>query len=81
MSFGLKSRKLRRLIAVLVVAFLIAVTGFLTAFGPYRKLDYQVLDGFYKQAVKGGHGPEMSTQIVYLVINDETYDYFGKNIL
>jgi adenylate cyclase len=43
--------------------------------------DYKILDIIFSQAVKYGHGPQMSPQIVYITITDNSYNYFGKNIL
>ncbi|RMF86151.1 MAG: adenylate/guanylate cyclase domain-containing protein [Nitrospinota bacterium] len=82
MSFALKSKKLVKLIVLLVAGLL----GYLIAFWSLRGTvwtasDFQVLDLFYRRIVEYGYGPPLSSQIVYITITDETYDSFGRNIL
>lgn len=43
--------------------------------------DFQAIDYFYKEAVKSGRGPKTSSRIVYLAIDNGTYQYFRKNTL
>lgn len=82
MNFRLKSKKRIRQIAVLSAGLLLIVLLFWTiALKNWTRWDYQVLDFFYRQAVKRGHGPELSLRIVYLTFSDQTYKSFGKNIL
>lgn len=82
MNFELKSRKLIRLIVVLVTGLLTPLFIFWGVSGSvWTQPDFQALDLFYRLAVKSGHGPKLSPRIVYVTITDETYAYFGKNIL
>jgi len=82
MSLKLKNRKLLKLIIILTVSFLIVVFAFFKNRGSvWTELDYKVLDIVYRQAVQYGYGPQMSPHIVYLTITDDSYNYFGKNIL
>ena len=82
MSLELKSRKLLRLIGILTIGSFSVVLLFLWARGStWTEWDYKILDMVYSQAVKYDHGPQMSPQIVYITITDDSYDYFGKNIL
>jgi adenylate cyclase len=45
--------------------------------------DAMALDYFYRRAVDRGHGPQAAfmPRITYLTITDDTYRFFGKNIL
>jgi adenylate cyclase len=82
MSLELKNKKLIRLIFILTIAPLLsAVILFWTRDSIWFIWDYKFLDQVYKEAVKHGYGPKISKQILYLAINDNTYKYFGKNIL
>ena len=82
MSLELKSRKLIKLIVFLTLSSLISIFIFFWARSSiWTEWDYKVLDVVYKQAIKYGHGPQISPQIVYLTITDDSYNYFGKNIL
>jgi adenylate cyclase len=51
--------------------------------GFWMSYDFKVLDHFHRLAVEKGSGPQpcFVPGITYLVITDETYRYFGKNIL
>jgi adenylate cyclase len=60
---------------------LVVLLFWITFLKDWNRWDYQVLDIFYRQAVKNGLGPELSPRIVYLTISDRTYKSFGKNIL
>lgn len=78
----LKRKKFIKLITLLVgclVSFVIvlwSITG-----SVWTKWDFLCLDYFYGQAVNKGFGPESSPQVLYLTITEDTYEYFGKNIL
>ncbi len=61
---------------------LICVLGFWWTRGTiWTRVDFQVLDFFYRYAVQAGYTPAPETQIVYLGLTNETYQYFGKNFL
>lgn len=82
MSLESKNKKLIRLIFILTISSLVVILVFFWANGSIWTIwDYKTLDLVYRQAVKHGYGPKMSRQIVYLPITDNTYKYFGKNIL
>lgn len=57
------------------------ITFWIVSGGVWTKFDYQLLDLFYRQAVKYGHGPRLSSRIVYVTIRDDSYDDIGKNVL
>ncbi|MBI4640511.1 MAG: adenylate/guanylate cyclase domain-containing protein, partial [Candidatus Tectomicrobia bacterium] len=78
----LKSKKLTKFIVILVVSLFLSVVTLLGTLGTvWTRWDFQVLDVFYRQVVKYGYGPKLSSQIVYVTITDGSYNYFGKNIL
>jgi adenylate cyclase len=82
MSFGLKSRKLLKLIPLLVAGLFFCVALFWgIRGGMWTQADFQALDLAFREAVKKGHGAALSPRIVYLTITDDSYDYFGKHIL
>jgi adenylate cyclase len=82
MNLELKNKKLIRLIFFLTISSLLVILIFFWINGSIWSIwDYKVLDTVYRQAVKHGYGPKMSPQIAYLPITDNTYKYFGKNIL
>lgn len=82
MSLELKSRKLIRLVGLLLAGLLAGVILFWTLVGTiWLQWDYQLLDVLYRQALKWGYTSKPSSQIVYLTITDDTYATFGKNIL
>lgn len=47
----------------------------------WAPFDFQILDLVYQQAVAHGHAPPAHPRITYLLITDETYRYFGTNVL
>lgn len=47
----------------------------------WTRADYQILDFFYQYAARFGRTAQASERIVYLTINDQTYQTFGKNTL
>lgn len=82
MNLELKNKKLIRLIFILTLSSLSAVLIFFWAYGSIWTIwDYKAFDWVYKEAIRHGYGPVMSDQIVYLPITENTYKYFGKNIL
>ena len=84
MSSRLKSRNEGRVVFFLTFVFLIGVSLFWAIKGDlFCTYDAMALDYFYRFAVKRGCGPKRSflPGITYLTINDDTYQYFKKNIL
>src|SRR6266852_1127364 len=82
MSFKFKSRKQIKIVLLFEAILLSSVVVLLLLFGKVlRSVDYQILDLFYAQAIQHGYGPARSSQIVYVTITDDSYTYFGKNIL
>lgn len=47
----------------------------------WTRADYQSLDFFYHYAARFGRTVQASERIVYVTINDQTYQAFGKNTL
>ena len=82
MSLELKNKKLIRLIFILTISPLLSILIFFWAKSSIWSIwDYKALDVVYRLAVEYGYGPEMSNQIIYIPITDNSYNYFGKNIL
>ena len=84
MSFKFKSRKQIKIVLLLEAGLLPSVVVLLLLFemfGVLSSVDYQILDWFYAQAIQHDYGPARSSQIVYVTITDDSYAYFGKNIL
>lgn len=82
MSLELKNKKRIRRIFFLTTSSLLIVLVFFCANGSlWTKWDFKLLDLVYRQAIKHDYGPKMSDQIVYLPITNNTYKFFGKNIL
>jgi adenylate cyclase len=82
MNLPLKSKKLLKLLVILAGSLLGSVIAFLSlAQTAWTQADFQVLDLFYRRAVRYGYGPQRSSQIAYVTITDASYDAFGKNIL
>jgi len=47
----------------------------------WSSFDYKILDKYYQYIVENGKGPSLSNRVILVNISDETYDYFGNNIL
>ena len=82
MNFKLKGRQHLK-VFVLSSSLLAVVMILLIIQMPWYAMDYKIIDFFFSQAVKQGCGPKASDhpRIIYLVITDDTYQYFGKNHL
>ena len=82
MSSELKNKKRLTLAAVLSLIMLGAVLLLLLAHGTiWTQWDFKVLDFFYRKVVSTGRGPALSSQIVYLLVTDNSYKHFQKNVL
>src|SRR5262245_33126412 len=82
MIFKFKNKKFIKIVLLLEAILLPSVLVFWVVFGTvWTRLDFQILDLFYTQAVERGYGPPRSTQIVYVTITDDSYDKFGTHIL
>src|SRR5262245_12448094 len=81
MIFKFKNRKQIKIILLLECILLSSLVIFLCIPGTVWRFDYQILDGFYDNAIQHGYGPARSSQIVYVTITDDSYAYFGKNSL
>src|SRR5215510_13394119 len=82
MIFKFKNRKLIKIVLLLEAVLLPSVLVFWIASGAvWTRLDFQILDLFYAQAVQHGYGLPRSAQIVYVTITDDSYDKFGTHIL
>jgi len=80
-------KQIRAIWIASAILLLVIVTGFnvtMNATGSiFNIFDFEVLDIFYKMAVRHEKGPKASFTpgIVYLNITDETYNFFDKNYL
>lgn len=82
MNFTFKSKKALRWIAGLSAGLLISVMLFWSLKGDvWTRFDFQALDLAFKAAARIGRTATVSDRIVYLTINDATYQSFGKNTL
>src|SRR5437879_2766543 len=82
MIFKFKNRKLSKIVLLLEAVLLPSVLVFWVVLGTvWTRLDFQILDFFYAQAVRYGYGPPRSPQIVYVTITDDSYARFGTRIL
>src|SRR5262245_8150368 len=82
MIFKFKNRKQIKIILRLESILLPSMVVVLLLSGKVLEpFDSQVLDFFYAKAIQYGFGPARSSQIVYVTITDDSYTYFGKNIL
>lgn len=84
MRIRFKHKKLLRIIACVALFDLVVIGLFFAGTQrAWHTFDYKFLDIFYKKAVELGHGPQPSfaPQIVYLTIDDASYNAFGKNHL
>ena len=78
----LKNKRYLKLIWTIGFLSTIGVIGFFQFSGTFwTAWDFQAIDYFYKEAVKSGHGPKSSSRVVYLAIDNGTYQYFHKNNL
>ena len=78
----LKSKKHLKLVSILSAGLTLGIVAFWWLLGSvWTQWDYQALDFFYKKAIESDLGPRRSSNVVYLAINDETYDTFGETIL
>jgi len=67
---------------VTATVIIVTVTSAILGAGVvWNQYDFKVLDLFYRQAIKHGHGPPQSPLVAMVTISDTSYDYFGKNTL
>ena len=79
MRLTFKAKKLIKHTFILTLVLIAGTMVFWRVSGDvWATFNFQILDLFYRQAVKSGYGPKLSPQIVYLNITDQPYDYFGK---
>ena len=79
MSLRLKTKPTVKAICLLLVGLLSTMLLFWMLLGTvWTWLNFPLLDVFFKQAVKNGYGPPLSSQIVYATLTNESYDAFGK---
>ncbi len=84
MNLSFKTEKHRRLVLRLLFCFLAGSSLFFLCFDIlWNRWDLMMLDGFYRRTLARGYGPKpaFAPQILYLSFTDESYAYFGKNIL
>ncbi len=63
---------------VLIMTVSSVILGFSVVWNQY---DFKILDLFYRQAVKHGHGPKQSPLVAIVTISDTAYDHFGNSTL
>lgn len=77
-----RSKKFLKLILLLDTGLVLAILAFWFARGEvWANWDFQVLDEFHHRAIVQQQGPSTSSRLVYLLITDDAYEAFGKNIL
>jgi adenylate cyclase len=82
MHFELKNKQLIRVIVLLIASLLLANGLFWFFIGSmWTTWDFQLLDQFYRRIVRAGYGPLASPRIVFVILTNKTYDYFGHNYL
>src|SRR6056297_994487 len=83
MNFGLKNKKDLKFITALGISLLWTVSAFwfLGWGNVWSRYNFQILDFFYRHAVQSENGPSLSPKIAYVLITNDHYDHFGKNIL
>jgi adenylate cyclase len=82
MNLTLKSKQLLRFIAVMATVLIMTVSSVILGLSVvWNQYDFKILDLFYRQAVKNGHGPKQSPLVTIVTISDATYDYFGNSTL
>ncbi len=82
MNLPFKNKRLVHLVIILIGGTFTGLFLFWSLWGTvWTQADFQVLDIFYRHAVRHGYRAPLSSQIVYLVITDASYDFWGKNIL
>ena len=82
MNLTLKSKRLLRFIAVTATVLIMTVSSVILGLSVvWNQYDFKILDLFYRQAVKNGHGPKQSPLVTIVTISDTTYDYFGNSTL
>lgn len=81
--FTMQKSKVRSLIIFAAgILTILVITGYWYAKGTaWSNWDDQFLDYYYQKAVEKGHGPEKSSQIVYVDITDQTDDSLDENDL
>lgn len=67
---------IRATIAITAVLFASVLALYSLLGKAFTRFDFAALDTLYRQVVARGKGPPLAEQIVYLLINDETYDSF-----
>lgn len=78
----LRNNTLLKSIAVLASSLLLGVILFWSLLGTvWTQVDFQVLDVMFRYAVRTHHAGQPSPQIIYLSLTDETYTYWGHDIL
>jgi len=78
-----RGSRIRRIFYVAIL-FMIGVKFFWAWNGDlWMTYDFKALDYFYSLAINHGQGPRAAfmPRITYLIITDDTYHYFGKNVL
>lgn len=82
MSFTCKSKRLIRVVLCIEACVLpLILAGWLAHGGVWTAYNFRILDWFYALAVQHGYGPPRSPQVVYVTIDDKSYEAWEKNTL
>src|SRR5215475_3431177 len=78
MIFKFKNKKLSKIVLMLETINIPSILVFWMVLGTvWTSLDWRILDLFYTQVVQYGYGPPRSSQIVYVMVTDDSYAHFG----
>ena len=82
MTLPLKNNKTIKLIFILVPALLATacLVGVVRQ-SAWTAWDWQILDAYFRRAVRSGHGAELSPDILYAMITDDSYEDSDHKIL
>ena len=82
MTLPLRNNKIIKLIFILVPALLVtACLVWMMRQSVWTTWDWQILDAYLRRAVRSGHGAELSPDILYAMITDESYEAPESKIL
>ncbi len=82
MIFKFRNKKRSKIVLLLEAVLVPGVMVFWMVLGrAWTSFDFQILDLFYAQAVQYGYGPPRSSQIVYVMITDDSYTHMGTHSL
>ncbi|MDH3604607.1 MAG: CHASE2 domain-containing protein, partial [Candidatus Tectomicrobia bacterium] len=82
MTLPLRNNNIIKLIFILVPALLAtACLVWVARQSVWTTWDFQILDAYFQRAVRLGHGADLSPDILYVMITDESYESPDNKIL